>query len=202
MKTIPVIGILGGIGSGKSTVAAAFGRLGCAVIDADALAHAVLRRPSVITAVTARFGSAVLDEAGQIDRRKLAERVFERPEDIAFLNGLIHPPVLAETEKRIARYRAEAEAAAIVLDVPLLLEAGWKNKCDRLIFVECDREKRLERMLKKGKIDLSQLKKREKFQISLDKKKEIAHDTVHNNSDESDVAEQAAQLLSSITKRA
>jgi dephospho-CoA kinase len=199
MTTKPVIGILGGIGSGKSTVARTFGALGCAVIDADALAHGVLDEPAVVAAVRERFGSGVLNDAGRVDRSRLAERVFDQPEHTAFLNGLIHPRVLRTCEELIDRYQADPAAAAIVLDMPLLLEVGWENRCDILVFVDCDWGKRLERTLKKGKLDEIQLKKREKFQISLDKKKQIAHYRVYNNSDESDSTEQVAQLFSSIT---
>ena len=198
---IPVIGMLGGIGSGKSTMARQFGRLGCAVIDADAIAHDVLKRPEIIAAIAERFGPGVLDPAERIDRVALAERVFERQEDLAFLNALVHPRVLERCEQLIARYRADNCVPSVILDMPLLLETGWEKKCDFLVFVECDRSKRLERIRKKGKIDEKQLKKRENFQISLDKKKEIAHYMIYNNSDESDSAEQIAQLFSIIAKK-
>ena len=199
MDRKPIIGILGGIGSGKSTVARAFGALGCAVIDADALARGVLNRPEVVGAVVDYFGPDVLDAAGQIDRAALAGRVFDSAESVAFLNGLIHPPVLLKCEELMRDYESRDDIAAIVLDMPLLLEVGWEKRCDFLVFVECDREKRIERMLKNGKLNEKQLKKREKFQISLDKKKEIAHYSIHNNSDESDSTEQVAQLFSNIT---
>ncbi len=200
MSKKPVIGILGGIGSGKSTVARAFGALGCAVIDADALAHEVLDQPETAAAVDWRFGTDVLDSDGAIDRVALGERVFDNPDDLAFLNGLIHPMVLQQCETLIAEYQQKEETAGIVLDMPLLMEVGWEKKCDYLVFVDCDEKKRLERSLKNGKMDKKRLKKREKFQISLDKKKQIAHYRVHNNSEMSDVAEQVAQILSSITK--
>ena len=199
MTTKPVIGILGGIGSGKSTVAAAFGVLGCAVIEADTLAHGVLNEPEVTAAVVRRFGPAVLTAEGVVDREALGRRVFDDPAGIDFLNGLIHPRVLQLCEGFIVQYQADAAAAGIVLDMPLLMEVGWEKKCDFLIFVDCESQKRLERSLKKGKIDASQLKKREKYQISLDKKKEIAHYSVHNNSEISEVTEQVAQIFSCIT---
>ncbi len=195
-----IIGILGGIGSGKSTVTAEFARLGCAVIDADRIAHDVLELPEVVKAIAERFGDSVLDSDGRIDRSVLGRLVFEDAEGLAFLNALIHPHVLGRSEALIELYHAKPEVCGIVLDMPLLVEVGWEKKCDFLVFVECDLEKRLERASKNGKIDVNQLKKREKCQISLDKKREISHYTVNNNSDISDVAEQVAQLFSSITK--
>jgi dephospho-CoA kinase len=80
-----------------------------------------------------------------------------------------------------------------------LLEVGWEKKCDFLVFVDCGEEKRRRRIEKNAKIDIEQLKIRENFQISLDKKKEKAHYTVNNNSDKSDMAEQVAQIFSSMT---
>lgn len=200
MSKKPVIGILGGIGSGKSTVARQFGRFGCAVIDADRLAHEILHEPTVVAAVRRRFGDKVLDAAGGINRRALAARVFDDPDDREFLNTQIHPSVLQKSRKLIRQFHMDKTVAAIVLDMPLLMEVGWEKKCDFLIFVDCKPAKRHQRTLKNCKIDAEQIKKREKFQISLDKKKKVAHYTVNNNSDESEVAEQVAQIFSSITK--
>lgn len=200
MEKKTVIGIVGGVGCGKSTVAGQFARLGCAVIDADAIAHKVLGLPEVVEAVAERFGRDILGAGGGVDRAALGRRVFDASDGLAFLNGVIHPRVLERCEGLIEQHEADAEVAAIVLDMPLLIEVGWEKKCDFLIFVECSPEKRLERVSKNGKIDANQLKKREKCQISLDKKKEIAHYTIDNNSDVSDIAEQVAQLFSNITK--
>ncbi|MHC5180085.1 MAG: dephospho-CoA kinase, partial [Planctomycetota bacterium] len=91
MTVKPVIGIVGGIGCGKSTVAACFAGLGCAVIDADALAHAVLDESVVVSALVARWGDDILDAPGMADRGKIAAKVFDSPEEMAFLNGLVHP---------------------------------------------------------------------------------------------------------------
>ncbi|MHC4372841.1 MAG: dephospho-CoA kinase, partial [Planctomycetota bacterium] len=115
MKTKPIIGILGGIGSGKSTVAACFAGLGCAVIDADAMAHEVLAEPGVLNALVQRWGEGVLDAAGLADRGRIAERVFDSPGELDFLNSLIHPRVLERTEEMIETYRVQPETAGIVL---------------------------------------------------------------------------------------
>ena len=200
MSEKPIIGILGGIGSGKSTVARLFGAHGCKVIDADVLAHEVLAKPEMITKVVERFSPEVLNDSGQINRRALAGQVFDSPEAIKFLNDLIHPGVLKKCRNLINQYQNDETVTGIVLDMPLLVEVGWEKKCDFLVFVGCQEEKKIERALKNGKMNIKQLKKREKFQISLDKKRQIAHYSVYNNSDESDIAEQIAQIFSSITK--
>jgi len=194
-----VIGILGGIGSGKSTVARCFESLGCAVIEADALAHDVLLEQDTKEDIVRLFGEQVLDAEGQVDRTSLAAVVFEDSTALERLNALLHPKVLALMDDLIGVYQRAAAVKAIVLDVPLLAEVGRLECCDVLVFVDTDDKNRLQRLKKSGRFDENELKKREKFQISLDKKRQIAHYTICNNSDLSDVAGQVAQLFSILT---
>jgi dephospho-CoA kinase len=199
MKTKPIIGILGGIGCGKSTVAQCFTKLGCRVIDADVIAHQVLDEPDVVEKLTDRWGLEVLDAAGLADRNRISERVFDSLPELDFLNRLIHPRVLERAEAMINARQGDSDSCGIVVDMPLLVEVGWEKKCDFLVFVDCSEEKRRERIVKNAKIDIEQLKKRENSQISLDKKKQKAHYVISNNSDKSDMAEQIARVFSSIT---
>jgi dephospho-CoA kinase len=199
MSKKPIIGILGGIGSGKSTVAVAFGNAGCAVIDADAIAHSLLEREDVRARLIDVMGAGILNSNGLIDRSLLAQVAFGQPETLKFLTNVLHPLVLERTETLIEVYWGQPDVRGIVLDMPLLLEVGWENRCDFLVFVDCSEENRQSRIEKNKKIDLQQLEIRENFQISLDKKKEKAHYRVNNNSDKSDMAEQIAQIFSSIT---
>ena len=198
----PVIGILGGIGSGKSAVAAEFAKLGCAVIDADKIAHELLDEPSVKKEVICSFSQAILDHTGKINRKKLADAVFADGDKLLTLNRILHPLVLAQVERLIERYNRQQQVKAIVLDMPLLVEVGWDKRCDRLIFVNCDRKKRLKRAKKMGLFDENQLKVRENFQISLDKKATIADNTIDNNSGFSALARQVADIFSYIVNRA
>ena len=194
-----VIGLLGGIAAGKSAAAACFARLGCAVIEADRTAHGVMEEAEVKEAIVREFGAGVLDASGRVSRKAMSRIVFEDGSALARLNGLIHPRVMAEVERLIGVYQAAEGVKAIVLDVPLLAEVGRLDLCDVLVFVEADEAIRVERLRKSGKFDADELKKRENFQISLDKKKRLAHYIVCNNSDNSDMAEQVAHLFSSIT---
>ena len=157
----PIIGILGGIGSGKSTVASEFAKLGCAVVDADKIAHRLLDEAGVREEIVGLFGQQIVDPAGKIDRGKLAKVVFADAEKLLLLNKTVHPLVLKETEQLIRRHNGQSRVKAIVLDMPLLLEAGWKKRCDRLIFVECDPQIRAARAQKMGIFDENQLKVRE-----------------------------------------
>ena len=193
-------------------MAGAFADLGCVLIDADAIAHEVLDEPDVLGELMARWGADVLDSAPstgsgrasstssrRADRAKIAEIVFDSQQELDHLNGLIHPRVLERATAMLETCRSDADVAGIVLDMPLLLEVGWEKKCDFLVFVDCSEEKRRHRIAKNGKIDNEQLKKRENFQISLDKKKEKAHYRIDNNNDKSDITEQIAQIFSSMT---
>jgi dephospho-CoA kinase len=194
----PVIGILGGVGSGKSTVAAELAKLGCAVIDADKIAHELLERADVKEKVKGLFGKAVLDSGGKIDRRKLAETAFAGADKLAALNQLIHPLVLSQTEKLIERYKQENRVRAIILDMPLLMEVGWEKRCDKLIFVDCKPHLRAKRAEKAGICSENELKIRENFQISLDKKAAIADNIVDNNSGFSVLTGQVAEIFSNM----
>ena len=195
--TKPIIGIIGGIGSGKSTVAAEFGKLGCKVIDADRIAHELLEKKSVKEKILEYFGPKILKQKGKIDRSKLAEIAFADAEKIAFLNRVIHPLVLEKTKKLIEKYKNQKKVKAIVLDMPLLVEAGWEKRCDKLIFVDCRQKIRAKRAEKMG-FNKKQLKIRENFQISLDKKAKLTDNIVENNSGFSTLVRQVAGIFSYI----
>jgi len=197
-RTKPIIGILGGVASGKSTVAAEFARLGCKVIDADKIAHELLEGKDVKDNVVSVFGKVILDSGGEIDRTKLGDIVFADGGKLSSLNKILHPLVLARTEQLIEQYSQENRVKAIVLDMPLLVEVGWARRCDRLIFVGCKRKLRVDRAKKIGIMIENQLKILENFQISLDSKAAIADNTVDNNSDFSGLAKQVADIFSQI----
>lgn len=196
----PVIGILGGIGSGKSTVAAEFAKLGCKVIDADRIARELFNKPKIRKQILGLFGEEILSSAGKIDRRKLAELVFGDGKKLRLLNKVIHPLVLKRAEELIRRYKRQVGVAGIVLDIPLLVEVGWAGRCDRIIFVDCRRHIRVERLKSSGVLDEKQLRRRENFQISLDKKARVADNILDNNSDFSALVRQVANIFSHINE--
>jgi dephospho-CoA kinase len=194
----PVIGIIGGMCSGKSTVATEFAKLGCAVIDADEIAHEALKKQDVQKKVVRLFGKEILDAKGWVSRSALAYKVFGDPGKLEKLTGMLHPIVLSRVEELIGRYNEQGWVRAIVLDIPLLVEVGWKKRCDRIIFIDCKAPLRLERAKKTGLFEADQLKIRENLQISLDKKKRIADNIVDNNSDLSGLSKQITCIFSSI----
>lgn len=193
--TIPMVGIIGGIASGKSHVAAQLARRGanqlsknCAgeVISADAIAHEVLETPEVRAALRQKWGDSVVVKDRPIDRAQLAARVLQRDEksekftgmgDLCFLESLIHPRVA----RRIVALRDKISASAapprfIVLDAPLLLEAGLATLVQGLIFVETPDEIRMARARARGWSEENFLV-RESRQWSLEKKR-LAADAV------------------------
>ncbi len=196
----PIIGIIGGIASGKSTVAAEFGKLGCAVISADAIAHDLLMEEPVRDQICELFGREILQSCGRIDRKRVAQLVFADERKLAALNKVIHPRVLQRTEELISKYNQCDHVQAIVLDMPLLIEVGWADRCDRLIFVRCDRARRAGRLQRRGFMDEREIEIRENFQISVDKKAELADNTIDNNSDFLTLVRQIQDIFSDIAK--
>ena len=194
----PLIGILGGMYSGKSTVAAELAKLGCAVIDADSISHQLLEEKDVVKKIVRVFGKEILDGKGKISRSALANRVFGDPAKLKTLTGILHPLVITRVEELIKQYQPRPDVKAIVLDIPLLVEVGWEKRCDHLIFVDCAPPLRLERAKKTGVFEADQLKIRENLQISLDKKKRIADNIVDNNSDLSGLSKQIACIFTNI----
>ncbi len=193
-----IIGIVGGIGSGKSTVAKLFRRLGCAVIDADEIAHTVLEKNIIKKRLQKLFGNDIITRNGRIDRRKLAEAAFVSRQKAAQLNRIIHPPVLAKIEQLINEYIKKPGIKAIVLDIPLLTEIGWTKRCDKVIFVSCSRKNRLIRGKKKGLFNEKKLKNFEKFQFSIDRKRKIADNIIENNGSITNLRKQVVAIFPEI----
>jgi dephospho-CoA kinase len=178
-----ILGLLGGVASGKSLVAGEFARLGAGVLDADRAAHEVLRMPQVEQAVRERWGEAVFGPDGHVDRTRLAAIVFapppKGPQERVFLEQLTHLRTgrLLEGE---ARRLAAAGVCLAVLDAPLLLEAGWDRLCNTLVFVDAPRQLRLARALARGWSE-TDFAARECVQESLDSKRKQADAVVDNS---------------------
>jgi dephospho-CoA kinase len=142
--TKPVIGIAGGIGSGKSTVARVLAELGCVVCDSDALGRAALRDPVIRQELVRWWGDDIVDARGEIDRGAVAAIVFRDPAERRRLEGLTHPWIEARRREQFAG--APDSATAFVIDAPLLYEVGLDAECDAVIFVETERAIRLDRL--------------------------------------------------------
>lgn len=192
-----ILGIAGGIGSGKSTVARGMAKLGAFVIDADAIARDALTRPDVIDTLREWWGDSVVDASGAIDRKAVGAIVFAAPDQRERLEGLIHPIVAAERERLMVAAEGDSDVRFIVLDVPLLFEVGLHEACDAVVFVEVDRATRLDRVRKTRGWDAAELDRREKNQWPLDKKAKMSHHILDNSSGEDACFTQVRRLLES-----
>ena len=195
-RTKPVIGIIGGIGSGKSAVAGQFAREGCAVIDSDALGHEVIQLPEVKAELRQWLGAGVFDEQGRVNRKAVGKLVFADPVKLERLNGMIHPRIGRQRDALMVRYMADPAVRAVVWDTPLLLETGLNRECDAVVFVKASEEIRRERVAKTRGWSAAELEKREKSQIRLDKKALVADYYVDNNGDEVASLLQVQRVLS------
>jgi len=198
-KASLVVGLLGGIASGKSLVAAQFAQLGCAVVDADAIVHELLRKPAIRRAIRERFGDAVMDASGEVDRRALAERVFSSREDLQALDGIVHPETCRRIEAAVAKAR-RGRAAAVILDAPLILEKGLDNLCDYLVYIRVPDEVRRRRAARNRGWAASEVARREASQISLKTKQKRADYVIDNRTSPEHTFEQVRTILSHMVK--
>lgn len=198
-RHIPVIGVIGGIGSGKSAVAQAVAaRANVMVIDADSLGHQALELTAVKSALRQRFGQAIFDERGEIQRSALARKVFG--EDVTSqaarrdLERVVHPAI----EKLVVDAIEQAEQLkrdAVLLDAAVLIEAGWQGRCDAVVFVDAPEEVRRRRVATRSGWSMDELRRRESSQLSLVEKRQHSNLTISNESDDDRAAEQLLEFL-------
>ncbi len=194
----PVIGIAGGIGSGKSEVARLLGTMGCVVSHSDDDVREVLARPEVRDTLAQWWGRGVLTASGEVDRRAVARLVFGDEAQRRRLEDLVHPLV---EEKRMRSWQdaaAEGSVAAFVIDAPLLFEAGLDRQCDAVIFVDAPEAVRLERVRASRGWDAAELQRREKNQWPLETKRERADHLIINDGDVADLQRRVRSILDEI----
>jgi dephospho-CoA kinase len=179
----PIIGLIGGIGSGKSFVAKLFGELGCCVIDSDAQVRDAYRDPKVIGTIRGWWGDQVLHPDGTINRSALAARVFSDPAEKSRLEGLLHPMVHEARARQMAAVAKDPQVVAYVWDTPLLLEAGLAGQCDAVVLVDAPVEQRLARVKARNDWDAAELLRREKSQMALDRKRGLSDHVITNTAD-------------------
>lgn len=192
-----VIGIIGGLGSGKSLVARYLAGQGVALVEGDRLGHEVLAEPAVIEALRERWGEDVLDPEGQIDRAAVAARVFASPPagpaELAFLEGVTHPRIAALLNERLDQLR-QSGAGMVVVDAAVMLKAGWDRFCDLIIYVDAPRQLRLARCRKRGWSE-EQFDLRQRAQLPLGIKRDRADITIDNSGSPESALSQLTQTL-------
>lgn len=173
------VGLTGGIASGKSTVSRLFREAGAFVIDADEIAHDVIRKggPAYASVVEA-FGAVILDKTGEIDRKRLGEIVFQDARRRERLNQIVHPHVYARAESEKQAVAAVHPDAVILFDVPLLIETGAHGEMDRVILVYSDLPSQIDRLMKRDGLTREEAERRINAQMPLDQKRRFADEII------------------------
>ena len=192
------VGLTGGIGSGKSTVARMLGGAGFAVVDADQVARDIMTPGSpLLEEVAAAFGADLIGDDGALDRGELARRAFATTEDTQRLNAITHPAIRAESERRFAAAE-EAGEQAVIYDMPLLVDLGLNQDMDLTVVVDVDKEERIRRLVDKRRLDEADARARMAQQID-DATRLAAADVVIDNNGPLDALEpQVAALIKKI----
>ena len=190
-----ILGILGGIGSGKSTVTDMFAALGANTLDADAIAHELIEKEETKATLRQWWGDEIITAEGKVDRTKIAQKVFSDAAELVRLNNLIHPEVRKRIEEGIGKFMAKngEEKKLLVLDVPLLASSTLRDLCDEIIFVNSDESLRQSRTQLRG-WSSKDLKQREACQVPENDKKELSGFII-NNSGSLDETRQQVEAL-------
>jgi len=176
------LGLTGGIGSGKSTVATLLVELGAHVINADLVGHDVYRPgTSGWQQVVDAFGREVIASDGTIDRKRLGAIVFAQPGALKRLNAIVHPLIYREIERRIAARRRDGLGDPIVVEAAILIEANWLPLVDELWLVVASRDAVVERVRTERGLDAAQIDARIAAQLSDDERRRYAHVVIENN---------------------
>lgn len=176
-----MIGLVGGIGAGKSTVARILESLGATVIDSDRAVHDQYTNAEVINTLRQWWGDSVCHPDGSINRAEVAKIVFADSAQLSRLEGLLWPRIEAVRQAMMPGLMADANVRAIVLDAPKLYEAGLDRQCDAVIFVDAEPSVRLQRLKDSRGWSAEELQRRERLQKPLDIKRANADYVVSNN---------------------
>ncbi|MBL4884017.1 MAG: dephospho-CoA kinase [Planctomycetaceae bacterium] len=180
-----VLGFIGGVGSGKSTVAKWLGnRLPIDVIDGDQLGHSALKQPEIKQELIERFGVGIIAQDGEIDRSHLGKLVWgshaEAVQARKDLERIVHPVIRKSMQDAVTQAR-RAGNWGIIIDAAVMIEAGWHNVCDKLIFIDTPDSHRLDHVISARNWSAEQWKQRENSQLGLDRKREYADFVIDNS---------------------
>lgn len=191
-----VIGLAGGIGSGKSYVARILEEAGCVVYDADREVAALYKRADVLDTLRSWWGESVA-QCGELDRAEVARIIFEDERERERLEGYLFPLLHQRRQEMIAE-AGRRGVKAVVIDAPLLFEANLDPECDRVVFVDTPRAVRLERLRARSGWDEAELARREKAQLPLEVKRERSDDCVDGSAGADELRARILGLLDEI----
>ncbi|HEY4436305.1 MAG TPA: dephospho-CoA kinase [Lelliottia sp.] len=186
-----IVALTGGIGSGKSTVADAFSRLGIAIIDADIIARQVVEPHTPgLHAIAAHFGQSVINVDGTLNRRLLRERIFSQPAEKAWLNALLHPMIHQETQRQIAG----STSPYVLWVVPLLVENQLQHKADRILVIDVSPETQLQRTMLRDNVSRQHAEQILAAQATREARLAVADDVIDNDGAPDRIASDVARL--------
>lgn len=187
-----ILGLTGGIASGKSTVSAYLAQNGALIIDADLIARQVVaKKSSGLKQIVAKFGKEILTTSGELDRKKLGKLVFSNKDLLKNLTDITGPLIRAEILREIEAAK-KAQVKLVVLDIPLLFETGYQTLCDKVMVVTVPSEVQLERVMKRDNLSAAEARKRIANQLPASKRNELADVLIDNSKS---VAETYQQVL-------
>lgn len=194
-----VIGLTGGTGSGKSVVSKYLQEMGAVIVDADLVARQIVEigKPAY-QEIVAHFGNGILQEDGSILRRKLGEIVFSDAQELAFLNHCTHTYIAQEMERQIIQYKQASQALCIVLDAPLLFEAGLDRLCDSVWVVYADAEVRTQRIIQRDGISEEVARARIASQKTWEEYRALSDVMLDNSKDFPHLQAQLAQIMETL----
>ncbi len=195
-----IIGLTGGIASGKSTVAQQLGQLGAHVIDADKLGHnAYVSGSEAFDLVVSAFGNDTVGSDGEIDRKVLGSKVFGNAESLKKLTDIVWPAIKQMATQEILSVKEQRPERVIVLEAAVLFEAGWEDIVDEVWSTIVDREVAIERASNRDGTDRSQVEARIDAQISNEERKEKADRLIDNSGSEADLQAQVKQIWNALS---
>ncbi len=190
------IGLTGGIASGKSTVSGMLKEAGAFIIDADTIAHDLMKRGAVAyLPVVNHFGKGILDRVGEIDRKKLGEIVFRSSDKLAALNQIVHPFVFQAAEQERSHIVSTYQRPVIIFDAALLIETHAHVKMDMVILAYVDPKTQIERLCNRDKLSVEQAKHRISLQMPLTQKISFANEIINNSQLSIDEVREQAKMI-------
>lgn len=193
-----IIGLTGGIASGKSTVSEELQRLGAAIVDADKVAWQLAEpHQHIWQAYVLRYGKSVINDDDSLNRQAVAERVFSNKDELKWMNEMAHPLIRAEMFRQIDDLRQkekDGDNTVVILDVPLLFEGGWQSMTDETWLVYTSEQNQIARLKLRNGIEEAEARKRIASQMSLSEKKKLADFTISNNGTKDELLEKIRTL--------
>ncbi len=191
-----VIGLTGGVASGKTTVSEVLKEEGAILIDADQIARDLVQPQTPAWQELVRaFGNEILDQQGSIHRQKLASLIFSNPRQRSLLNRILHPRIKEEIGRRLKGIQQKDPEAIVVIDAPLLIETGGHREMDKVIVVACTETQQIERLRRRSQLSEDQARAMLSSQMPLEEKKRVADYVIGNDGSPEETRRKARDIF-------